>query len=241
MTTPIIGVTTYGGINEEGYPIAAVQRAYVNSLCQAGGVPVLIPSSLPLDNLLPLLNHLDGIMFTGGGDIAIDLFGGEPNPHITNLDLERDSIELAMLSVMVKNRRPFFGICRGFQLINVGMGGTLFTHIEDQKEKPIKHDYYPEYPRTFLAHKVEVKIGTRLANILDETEISVNSLHHQGAKDIPPGLIQSAFAPDGLVEAVELPDIPFGIAVQWHPEWLVDQPCMRRLFRAFVDAAKVPQ
>jgi putative glutamine amidotransferase len=238
MTGPIIGVTSYQGVNEEGYPIAALQRAYIDSLCQAGGVPIIIPPSLGYDALLLLLNHLNGILFTGGGDIAIDRFGGEPNSHITNVDPDRDALELRIFSYMVKARKPFLGICRGFQLINVGMGGSLFTHIADQKWSPIKHDYYPDYPRIYLAHKVEVKIGTRLARILGETELSVNSLHHQGAKDVPEGLIQSAFAPDGLVEAIELPDFPFGIAVQWHPEWLRDQPSMRRLFKAFVESAK---
>ncbi|MGA2504845.1 MAG: gamma-glutamyl-gamma-aminobutyrate hydrolase family protein [Anaerolineales bacterium] len=237
MTPPIIGVTTYQGKNEEGFPISALQRAYVDCLCQAGAVPILILTSLPYESLLPLLNRLDGILFTGGGDIAIDRFGGTLHPRINNVDPERDSIELSLLASSIKIIKPFLGICRGFQLINVGMGGTLFTDIEDQKPGAVKHDYYPDYPRNYLAHNIEVKKGTRLEKILGKTDISVNSLHHQGAKDIPVSLIQSAFAPDGLVEAVELPDHPFGIAVQWHPEWLTNQPSMRRLFRALVEAA----
>jgi putative glutamine amidotransferase len=153
------------------------------------------------------------------------------------VDLERDSIELSLLDSFINTGKPFLGICRGFQMINIGLGGTLYTDIEDQKPGALKHDYYPNYPRTYLAHKVEVKGGTRLAKILGETDILVNSLHHQGAKDLPAGLIQSAWAPDGLVESVELPDHPFGLAVQWHPEWLMDQPIMGRLFSALVEAA----
>jgi putative glutamine amidotransferase len=237
MIYPFIGVTTYQGKNEEGFPIMALQRAYVDSLVQAGSVPVLIPSNISREMHLGLLNRLDGILFTGGGDIAIERFKGEPHPRISNVDPERDLIELSFLESFLKDKKPFLGICRGFQLINVGLGGTLFTDIEDQKPGALKHDYYPEYPRSYLAHKVEVKNGTRLAKILGETDISVNSLHHQGAKDLPDELIQSAHAPDGLVEAVELADHPFGLAVQWHPEWLKDQPVMRRLFRAFVEAA----
>jgi putative glutamine amidotransferase len=237
MAYPIIGVTSYQGKNEEGYPIVALQRAYINSLEQAGSVPILIPPSLARESLLALLDRLNGVLFSGGGDIAADRYGGERHARINNVDLERDSIELSILDSMMQMGKPFLGICRGFQMINTWLGGTLYTDIEDQKQGALKHDYYPNYPRTYLAHKVEVKQGTRLAEILGETNLSVNSLHHQGANDVPAGLVQSAWAPDGLVEAVELPDHPFGLAVQWHPEWLTDQPSMRRLFSALVEAA----
>ena len=113
----------------------------------------------------------------------------------------------------------------------------LFTDIENQMPGAIKHDYYPQYPRTYLAHEVEVSGGTNLARILGETKVHVNSLHHQGVKDISASLKQSAFSSDGLVEAFELRSHPFGIAVQWHPEWLKDQPGMRSLFKALVEAA----
>ncbi len=241
MIFPIIGVTTYQGKNDEGFPISAVQRAYIDSLIAAGCIPLLIPSSLSGKMLQPLLSHLDGVLFTGGGDIGIDRFYGEPHHRITNVDPERDSIELSLLAAFIEMKKPFLGICRGFQMINVGLGGSLFTDIGDQKPGALKHDYYPDYPRTYLAHKVEVIKGTRLAKILGETEILVNSLHHQGAKELSPGLVQSAFAPDGLVEGIELPDHPFGIAVQWHPEWLKDQPPMRHLFESFVEVSKRSQ
>ncbi len=238
MVQPIIGVTTYQGKNDEEHPIIALQRAYVDSLVQAGSVPVLIPSCLPSETNIALANRLDGILFTGGGDVAIDLYNGKLNPRISNVDPERDSLELSLLEFVIKNGKPFLGICRGFQMIIVGLGGTLYTDIEDQKQSSIKHDYYPDSPRSYLAHKVQVKSGTRLAKIMGEKEVAVNSLHHQGANEISSRLISSAFAPDGLVEAVELPDHPFGIGVQWHPEWLKDQPPMRSLFTALVEAAR---
>ncbi|MGZ3948796.1 MAG: gamma-glutamyl-gamma-aminobutyrate hydrolase family protein [Flavisolibacter sp.] len=236
---PIIGVTTYQGENEEGYPIIALQRAYVDSLVQAGSVPVLIPSCLPSDTFMAQLGRLDGILFTGGGDVAIERFNGKSHPSISNVDPERDSLELFLLELFIKNRKPFLGICRGFQMINVGLGGTLYTDIKDQKRDAIKHDYYPGCLRSYLAHKVEVKSGTRLAKIMGETDFFVNSLHHQGIKDISLKLEKSAIAPDGLIEGVELTDHPFGIAVQWHPEWLKDQPVMKRLFSALVEAASL--
>jgi len=103
----------------------------------------------------------------------------------------------------------------------------------------LKHDYYPGYPRTYLAHTVRVDNGTHLAQILGDVELSVNSFHHQGVKDIPEGLKPVAYTSDGLVEALELKDHPFGLAVQWHPEWLTNQETSRRLFRAFVEAAGI--
>ena len=237
MTYPIIGVTTYQGKNNRNLPIVALLRAYVDALVEAGGLPLLIPSSLTDETSRALYRRLDGIMLTGGGDIALDRFSGEPDPMVDGVDAERDSIELSLLDNLVHDEKPFLGICRGFQVINVGLGGTLYTHIEDQMPNALKHDYYPDFPRTYLAHKVKVEDGTRLMNILGETDLSVNSLHHQGAKDIPAALRPAAYAPDGLVEAIELPNHPFGIAVQWHPEWLTDQTATRRLFRAFVEAA----
>ncbi|MBE3067266.1 MAG: gamma-glutamyl-gamma-aminobutyrate hydrolase family protein [Chloroflexi bacterium] len=237
MAYPLIGVTTYQGKNDKDLPIVGLLRAYVDALVQAGGVPVLIPSNLADGTCQTLSGRLDGILFTGGGDIAFDRFNSEPHPRVGDVDAERDSIELSLLDILVHHKKPFLGICRGFQVINVELGGTLYTHIEDQMPGSLKHDYYPDFPRTYLAHKVKVEGGTFLANILGETDLSVNSLHHQGAKDIPATLKAAAFAPDGLVEAVELLNHPFGIAVQWHPEWLIDQPAMRRLFRAFVEAA----
>jgi putative glutamine amidotransferase len=237
MTYPVIGVTTYQGKNDEGFPIMAVQRAYVEALVQAGGLPLLIPPSLNDGTYKELIGRLDGILFTGGGDIAIDRFGGEQHPRIGSIDVERDSLELSFLNSLINDEKPFLGICRGFQVINVALGGSLYTDIEDQMPGALKHDYYPDYPRSYLAHKVVVESRTRLAKILGKEDLSVNSLHHQGAKDIPAGLKPTAFAPDGLVEAVELPNHPFGLAVQWHPECLTNQPAMQQLFRAFVEAA----
>jgi len=237
MAYPIIGVTTYQEKNDNGLPIVALLRAYVDALVQAGGVPVLIPCNLTDRTYKTLCGRLDGVLFTGGGDIALDQFRCEPHPSVSGVDEERDAIEFALLDILVHNEIPFLGICRGFQLINVGLGGTLYSHIEDQMPGALKHYNYPEFPRSYLAHKVKVKGGTSLANILGETDLSVNSLHHQGVKNIPAVLEPAAFAPDGLVEAVELPTHPFGIAVQWHPESLTDQPASLRLFRAFVEAS----
>lgn len=237
MALPVIGITTNHGINESGIPTVYLLRAYVIALIEAGGVPVLIPSGLTEEYWRILYGHLDGLFFTGGGDIALERFNGEPHPKIDKVDPERDAIEISLLKTAAGNGKPFLGICRGIQVMNVALGGSLYTHIEDQKPDALKHDYFPDMPRNYLAHPVKIKSGTRLAEILGESELSVNSLHHQGVKEIAPTLRPAAHAPDGLVEGLELPGHPFGISVQWHPEWLTDQPATRRLFKAFVEAA----
>jgi putative glutamine amidotransferase len=238
MSQPVIGVTTYRDTTRDDLPAVVLLEPYVKALIQAGGVPVLIPSDLPEAGWRTLYPRLDGVMFTGGGDLAIDLYGGAFSQKVTELDEARDGLELGMLHMLVEDGKPFFGICRGCQVTNVALGGTLYSHIEDQLRGAIKHDYYPDIPRNYLAHEVRVEEGSRLAEILGEPIVRVNSLHHQGLDRLAVGLKPVAYAPDGLTEAVELPDHPFGLAVQWHPEWLTDQQPMRNLFRSFVQAAE---
>lgn len=205
---------------------------------QAGGVPVLIPSELNEDDWMDLYAHLDGILLSGGGDIALERFNGSPHPRVVGVDERRDALEFGLLHSAIQQGKPFLGICRGSQVVNVGLGGTLYTHVKAQHPDSLKHDYYPGYPRNHLAHPVRVEEGSRLAEILGEPVLQVNSLHHQGIKDLAPKLKPVAYAPDGLIEAVELSDHPFGLAVQWHPEWLTDQQHARNLFTAFVDSAR---
>lgn len=213
-----------------------VMQSYVNAVMQAGGVPVLIPSMIHEDGWNALYARLDGILFSGGGDIAIERFSGDAHPRVDDVDLERDSVELKMLNAAAEDGKPFLGICRGCQVMNVALGGTLYTHIQDQLPNSLDHAY-PGNRRTVLVHEVKLEEGTRIAEVMSEPILQVNSLHHQGLKDIAPSLKVTGHAPDGLVEAIELPDHPFGIAVQWHPEWLTDQQPTRNLFRKFVEAA----
>ena len=233
---PLIGITTYNTTNSYGQPIVLLQQSYVRAVIQAGGVPVLIPSSIAEDGWDAVYSRLDGILFSGGGDISLDYFQGDVHPRIDDVDLERDSVELKMIQAATSDGKPFLGICRGCQVLNVALGGTLFTHIPDQLPNALDHSY-PGNMRTVLVHEVKIEEGTLVAEIYGEPIIKVNSLHHQGLKDIAPSLRAAGHSPDGLVEAVELPDHPFGLAVQWHPEWLTDQEATRNLFRKFVQAA----
>jgi putative glutamine amidotransferase len=233
---PLIGITTNQSQNVYGQRTIMLMQSYVNAVIQAGGVPVLIPSLIADDGWNVVYSRLDGILFSGGGDISLEHFSGEPHPRIEDMDLSRDSIELKLVHAAASDGKPFLGICRGCQVMNVALGGTLYTHIPDQLPKALDHSY-PGNMRTVLVHEVKIEEGTRVAEIYGEPIIRVNSLHHQGLKDIAPSLRVAGHAPDGLVEAIELPDHPFGLAVQWHPEWLTDQGSTRNLFRKFVEAA----
>ena len=237
MSAPIIGLTTYNGKNKYGHPIVALMEKYISAVSEAGGVPILIPSGMTGAAVKVLFERVDGILLTGGGDIAIERFNGESHPRVEGVDPDRDAVEIALVQAAAESSKPFLGICRGFQVVNVALGGTLYTDIQDQFPGAIKHDYDSDTERQLLAHAIKLEKSSSQAGIFGEPGLIVNSLHHQGAKDLPPALKPVAYAPDGLVEGLELSGHPFGLAVQWHPEWLTDQPVTRRLFAAFVEAA----
>ena len=237
-THPLIGLT----VNHlpSANPMApnhGLSEAYIKAVSNAGGIPLLIPLGLPETDWDALANRLDGILLTGGSDLDPALFNGNPHPRVYDVDPERDALEIALVQRAAAHKQPFLGICRGIQAINVALGGTLYTDIGDQLPGALRHDLYPNIPRDYRAHEVILAPSSKLAAILATDRPQVNSLHHQGLDRIAQGLSVTGRAPDGLVESVELPDHPFAIGVQWHPEWLQDDPAMRNLFKAFMDAA----
>ncbi len=238
MSNPLIGVTVFRTTTTSGLPAVSVVDAYIQALIRAGAAPVLIPLGLPDAALNTLLDRLDGVLFTGGGDIAPDLFGEQSHPRMYDIDTDRDRVEMYLIDKLVSQKRPFMGICRGIQVINVALGGTLYADIADQHPNALRHDHYPNIPRDFLAHSVQISETSHLAQILGQPVQQVNSLHHQAIRQVAPSLTPSAYAPDGIVEAVELVSHPFGLGVQWHPEWLQAYEPMRALFKAFVQAAQ---
>jgi putative glutamine amidotransferase len=237
MHKPLIGVTAFRTDSGRGYEYMSVTEAYSSSILEAGAIPVLIPLGLSEQDLSQLRGRLDGILFTGGGDIDITLYGGEDHPSLRGIDIQRDAQEMALVEQVVANRQPFLGICRGLQVINVARGGTLYSHLQIQLPGALKHDNPYPSPRDHIAHPVRIEEGSRLAEILEEPVIQVNSLHHQGVKQLAEGLTPVAYAPDGLLEAFELQSHPFGLAVQWHPEWVLGEHRTPALFEAFVRAA----
>ncbi len=238
MSHPLIGITSGHTKNEYGQPAVQVLRTYIREVIKAGGIPLVIPSETPPEILDELYARLDGLILTGGDDIGIHHFDGEPHPTVQKPDDERDVIELALTKIAVKGNKPLLGICRGIQTLNVALGGDLYTHIQDQHPEKVKHNYYPEYPRDLISHPVTIKPDSKLFDIVGKDKIKVNSLHHQGVKTLANDLVATAVSPDGIIEATELPDHPFAIAVQWHPEWIPEKPASKALFNAFIAAAR---
>lgn len=237
MRQPLIGITTSRSASPRGVPLFAAAQAYVQAIAQAGGAPVLLPLGLEESTLHTLTSQLDGILFSGGGDIHPESYGSQSHPMVEDIDPDRDRVELWLVQQVIQRQQPFLGICRGFQVINVGLGGTLYEDILDQHPAAQQHQFFPEQPRSYRAHTVNLQAGSRLAALLGPGPVQVNSLHHQGVRKLAPGAFASAYALDGILEGLEIPGHPFGLAIQWHPEWLQDDPAMQRLFRSFIEAA----
>ncbi len=236
MSLPLIGVTTSRVKNSKGSPSLMVMETYSHAVSQAGAAPVMIPLGVTTEVLQNILERLDGVLFTGGGDVRPQVYGSQNHPKVTFIDDDRDRMELDLFHLLMTSGKPFLGICRGIQLINVALGGTLYEDILDQRPGALKHDQ-SRNARNYLAHAVELTEASRLSCILGASQVKVNSLHHQGIRDLAPGLMVSAYAPDGLIEAFEVPGYSFGVAVQWHPEWLQEHQPMQNLFQTFAQAA----
>jgi putative glutamine amidotransferase len=236
---PLIAITSSLITNKAGSLVCQLGKAYVNAITQAGGIPLVIPVGTSTNDLPNCLDRVDGIMLSGGGDISIERFNGAPHPRVYGVEPERDELELKLLNYALKRDMPLLAICRGVQVLNIAFGGDLYTHIQDQKEQSLKHDWFPKFPRDKLAHTVRLQPGSQLHQIFGQDEIRVNSLHHQGINRVGKGLKATAFAPDGVVEGLEVQGVRFALGVQWHPECLPNDPGMQKLFRAFVNACSI--
>ncbi len=198
---------------------------------------MLLPPLQDQDSLVSCARLVDALLLSGGGDLQPFLFGEEPNWKLGNFDPERDEFEIRMLRLMLELRMPVLGICRGIQVINVALGGTLYQDLSTQQPQSLQHEQ--EAPRRHPTHYVTVRQGSKLAGIMGTTtRLRVNSLHHQAIKDVAPGLQVTAWADDGVIEGVETSGHSFLLGVQWHPEgmWEQDQAAAS-LFRALVSAA----
>ncbi len=229
---PLIGITSRSSRDADSHPTLSLQNTYIHAISQAGGVPFALPSILSEDQLNDLYPKLGGIVFSGGGDLDPATFGGSLHSSVSSVDSVRDVTEIFLARTAMNDGKPMLGICRGAQLINVALGGTLYTHLPDQLKNGLDHN--PGSSRTALVHPVNVDETSSAAELFGCTLLNVNSLHHQGIKDLAPDMHAIGHAPDGLIEMVEIKGHPFAWAVQWHPEWLLDQEPMRRFFARFI-------
>jgi putative glutamine amidotransferase len=215
----------------------AMSRPYITALDAAGAAPVLLPLALGLDTLRTLFDRMDGLFMAGGGDLNPACYRAATGEKVEGIDELRDETELILTRWALESGKPLLGVCRGVQTLNVALGGTLIQDIPTECPESIRHQYFPEKPRNWVAHDISTLPGTRLAQILGEKG-RVNSFHHQAIEHVANGLQVAAVAPDGVIEAVEAPGNQFVVGVQWHPESLIDtDQNMLALFEAFIRAA----
>ncbi|MCC7410465.1 MAG: gamma-glutamyl-gamma-aminobutyrate hydrolase family protein [Gammaproteobacteria bacterium] len=235
MTTapyaPTIGITTYGRDASNRFDCPA---EYVDAVRRAGGVPMLLPPGE--GDWTDVARRLDGLLLTGGGDINPARYGGAAHPSIYAVDDQRDAAECTLMRSAINTGLPTLAICRGMQILNVVLGGTLHAHVPDAFGEQVRHRVPPREP---VQHRVSVQPGSHLASLLEIREFDCASWHHQALDSIAAGLQISAYAPDMLIEAVELSDHPFLVAVQWHPELsAASDPLQQRLFDHLVATAR---
>ena len=206
-----------------------VQATYVAAVAAAGNTPVVLPATTDRELVTRMLAPLDVLLLCGGEDVEPRRYGAKPSPRLGKLNRRRDAWEFLLLDEAVKRRLPVFGICRGCQVINVYFGGTLWQDLPSERPGEIAH-------RSKELHSVRIVQGSRLAKTLRAENLMVNTSHHQAVKDLAPGFRAVAFAPDGVVEAIESDALPVA-GVQFHPERLFVQDGraeFRELFKGFV-------
>jgi len=227
---PIIGITTYSEKQNGNFYSPG---GYAKAVRRAGGVPILLPPVK--SNPAAILDIVDGLIFTGGGDLAPALYNGIMHPSIYDVDPERDASELPLAQLALKADIPVLGICRGLEVLMVASGGDLVPHVPDEFGEDVAHRL--EVLR-HSEHSVQILPGSQLAEIVGATEIKrVTSWHHQAVRNVPSGWIVSAQAEDGVIEALEHEHHTWAIALQWHPEKSLTDPVHLRIFEAFVEAA----
>jgi putative glutamine amidotransferase len=240
MNPPLIGLTTTRVQDESGRVRDSLTQEYAQAVVQAGGLPVLIPLSTiesgDTDLLRAIYERLDGVIIPGGGDIHPEYYGDYVTEYDRDISRLRDKAELTLVQWAYEDDCPLLGICRGHQVVNVALGGTLIHDIDAKLNgAALEHDAQTIEKRSQVVHEIVISYGSRLADIFGLTSIGVNSIHHQAVDKIAPPLVATAFTSDGIVEGIEAPNATFLIGVQWHPEAILDAvPEMRTLFANFV-------
>lgn len=237
MKKPLIGLTpNHDTVSND----ISIRPTFLRALKNAGAIPVILPLEFSTEDMMQLVDTLDGFIFTGGPDVHPFYFGEDTHPCCGNISTSRDTMELGLLPLIIKARKPILGVCRGLQLINISLGGTIYQDLKSQFKNNIPIAHNQPFSYDIPSHTVNIEPGTTLSQIVklsDGCSIKVNSMHHQAIKTPAPGLTVSAYSQDGLIEAVEKSSYPYLIAVQWHPEYLWEQDFVSiNIFRSFVTA-----
>ncbi len=244
MTGPQPRIVITAGSNPGTTNHTWLRFDYLHAVSKARGLPSIVASGFtnPLDEAEQLageiLDNCDGLMLSGGTDVDPKIFGEVPHTSLGRVDPPRDPFEMTLAREAVRRNMPVLGICRGLQVLNVALGGTLIQDIPSDVENAVTHETGEN--RVEIAHDVTIEPGSRLAALLSTTRVGVNSFHHQAAKGLGKGLTPCATSPeDGIIEGLEMRDRAFVVAVQWHPEnfWKTS-PGFDGLFNGFVDAAR---
>ena len=243
---PIIGITAtlkedVDAVAER--PLGRFVRAdldYVDGVAGAGGVPVVLPPAGDERAARVVIQSLDGLLLSGGSDLDPGYYGEEPMPELGITLPERDAFETVLVGQALRRGIPIFGICRGMQVLNVALGGTLYQDLPSQWEGDVlKHRQ--DTPKWQPTHEVRITDGSYLAEVMDREVVKVNSYHHQGIKDLAEGLLATGYSSDGVIEAVEAEDVSerWLLGVQWHAEAMRGAgPQQESLFEAHVSAAQ---
>ncbi len=238
MHKPTIIVAGHLEKHAKSTPIYGAKEAYIKAITRAGGLPLIVAPNLPEGNIQELIELGDGFLLCGGGDVEPSRYGAASCGRLSGVDLPRDQFEIDLIQALVQADKPFLGICRGVQVLNVALGGTLICDIASQLPQAGKHDYYPDYPRDLVVHELSIAPKSLLAEALGVIEIGANSIHHQALDKLGEGLLVNARSNDQVIEGVELPSKRFILGVQWHPECMPESPQMQHLFEAFIHASE---
>jgi len=236
---PFIGVTADLALppGPNTLPRYELKRAYTDAVIDAGGLPLVLAYTKDESVLEGYLGLIEGLVVTGGAfDVPPELYGEKPKPGLGTLNPARTEFEMALLEEVLDRDMPVLGICGGMQLMNVAFGGTLYQDLG--RELPSAQVHEMKGDRRVPAHEVSVTAGTLLASATGPGSLMVNSTHHQAVKKLGGGLVASAISGDGVIEAIEAPELRFALGVQWHPELLSKSvPINRGLYRGLVRAA----
>ena len=214
----------------------AVFDSNCNAIAEAGGIPVIAPYLKEKEDIAQLVEQADGVFLTGGCDVVPASYGEETRPCCDAVCPERDEFELALIQEALRQDKPLLCICRGSQILNVAFGGTLYQDLKTDTDTAVDHTNYQKYLGD--AHDIKVEKDSHLYRTMEQEVMTINSLHHQGIKDLGEGLRAVGVAPDGLVEALEVPGKKYAVAYQWHPEMMAGSDQYYKLFASFVETCK---